>query len=189
MKKIIAMIIAAVMTLTLTACSRDDNASDTSEQTTAPETSEVTPTAEAEDETLEYRRPISFEEVYSALMAEQPADVEPPVMFLETDTELVYSVYPGLENVDIIEMAYYCPPVMGYPCELLMIECKTQRDADYAYEVMLDRIGAGASDTDYPENAEGWATLAEVHSEGVYVAMVVLPVDCEIPFNIFVLVE
>lgn len=186
--RIFAIAAACAMALSLTACSRGDDSSNTEQQRTV----EAQMTAEAEpaaDETQEYRRPIDLNAVYDAIMAEQPAELEPLVLLPETNTELIYSVYPNLENVDTNQMVYYCPAVMGYPCEIMMIETKTQREADYAYDVFLDRIDNGAADTAHPENADGWTNRAEVHQDGVYVAMIVLPDGYEIPSNVFYLVD
>ena len=188
MKKRIAAISAAVcLAMCSTACSRGEEV--TSEVTSEAQDRLTNETQPEAIETREYRRPIDLEAVYQAVLAEQPEDAEELVLFPETNREVIYSIYPNLENVDVDQILYYCPPVMGHPCEIIMIEAQTQRGSDYAYDVFLDRIDAGAADVDYPDNAEGWATRAEVHQEGVYVGMIVLPEGYEIPSNMFSLVD
>lgn len=122
-------------------------------------------------------------ELYQAIMAEQPQDIEPLAMFDESgNTELISGNYPNFYNCDYEQILYYAPPISGYPCEIMIVQTKTEREADYIEEEFLDRIERGAADEAYPENAEGWVTRAEVQRDGNFVVMIVLPDGYEIPY-------
>ena len=187
MKKLLALFCVASMVLSLSACGGVDN-TETSEHTTTA----ISGTDEAQSvemETQEYRHHIELSDVYDAILAEQPTDLEPLVMFAEDGySDLVQSLYPDMARFDYNQMVLYAPPVTGFPCEIMMVEAKYEEDADHAEDVFLERIENGAADDTYPENAEGWMLRAEVQRDGFYVAMIVLPEGYEIPNNVFYLV-
>ncbi|MGN0687170.1 MAG: DUF4358 domain-containing protein [Oscillospiraceae bacterium] len=186
-KSIISLAVIAAMMFSLTACGKSGDESSASSANVG-QTYEMT-TQEAWHETEENRRHIDLEAVYNAIIAEQPSGAEPLVMFPESkDSEIVKSMYPDLERFDYNQMVLYVPPVVGYPCEIMLAEAKYRIDADHAEEVFQERIERAASDTDYPENSEGWVTRAEVQRDGFYVAMIVLPEGYTIPRNVFDLV-
>jgi len=189
----ISLVAAAALMLSLSACGENDDGSSAESNAQggvqSSDNASVTPAdTESQNETMEYRRPLDLDAVYSAVLAEQPEGMEPLAMQAEDDREVIYSVYPTLENVDVNQMVYYRTSEEDYPCELIMIEAQSQRGADYAYDVFLERIERAAQ-TASAENADGWINLAEVHQEGVYVAMIVLPDGYEIPYNVFSLVD
>ena len=65
------------------------------------------------------------------------------------------------------------------------MEVTNKSDVDAVKEIFQARIDRGALDTTYPENAEPWATRAQVQVEGRYVCMIVLPEGYIIPENVF----
>ena len=185
MRKRILTLFTLAAAMMLSACGGDDISSDVSGVSAL--------TAEADnsiDETQEYRRPIDLEELYGLIIDYQPEGTEELVMLPEErDSDFVNAQYGGLTLDEYNQFVVYAPPVAGYPCEIVMVEAKYDIGADRAEEVFLDRIDKAANDTDYPDNAVGWANNAEVHREGFYVALIVLPDGYELPYSVFDLIS
>lgn len=181
--KCLMFVLAVAMVISLTACAGDkDNSSGGSLADSSVSSSEAD-SSSAEDDYVYEGNYYDVNELYQAIMAEQPQDMEPLTMFDESNnTDLISGNYPNFYNCDYEQILYYAPPISGYPCEIMIVQTKTEREADYIEEEFLDRIERGASDEDYPENAEGWVTLAEIQRDGNFVVMIVLPEGYEIPY-------
>ena len=179
-KKLLSALLAMSMLISLTACGGNNSSSDSASQNS---TTTQSTTAKAE-------RPEDYDgnwydvnELYQAILAEQPEDMEPLQMFDESQNkDLIKNYYPNFYNCDYEQILYYAPPVAGYPCEIMIVQTKTEREADYIEDEFVDRIGIGAADETYPENAEGWVFRAEVQRDGNFVVMIVLPEGYEIPY-------
>ena len=122
---------------------------------------------------------------YQAVIDMQPEDKEELILFEESDPGLISSFYPGLENIELNQQAFYMPPIATHPCEIVMVEVKNGADAKAVAEIFQTRIDRGAADTTYPENAAGWQKFAQVQQSGNFVAMIVLSEAYIIPENIF----
>lgn len=101
------------------------------------------------------------------------------VLFPEGDPEVIESLYPGLTAMETKQLVVYLPPVVGFPCEIVMVEAAVEEDAEKICVILQDRINAAADDTTYPENAEGWKNRAEVWRNGPVVVMTALPEGIE----------
>ena len=130
-----------------------------------------------------------LDDVYRSIMDAQSDDSEALVMFPEADPSVVESIYPGLSEIELKQQALYFPPIFGFASEIMLVEAANKSDVDAVKEIFRARIERGASDTTYPENAEPWATRAQVQAEGRYVCMIVLPEGYTIPENVFALDE
>ena len=130
-----------------------------------------------------------LEDVYQSIMDAQSENSEALVMFPEADPAVVESIYPGLSEIELTQQALYFPPIFGFASEIMLVEVTNKADVDAVKEIFQTRINRGASDTTYPENAEPWATRAQVQVEGRYVCMIVLPEGNTIPENVFALGE
>ena len=126
-----------------------------------------------------------LEDIYQSIMDAQSEDSETLVMFPEADPAVVDSIYPGLSEIELTQQALYFPPIFGFASEIMLVEVTEKADVDTVKEIFQARIDRGASDTTYPENAEPWATRAQVQVEGRYVCMIVLPEGYIIPENVF----
>lgn len=101
------------------------------------------------------------------------------VLFPEENPEVIESLYPGLTAVETKQLVVYLPPVVGFPCEIVMVETAAEDDAEQVCVILQDRIDNAANDTTYPENAEGWKNRAEVWRSGPFVVMTALPEGVE----------
>lgn len=185
-KKIFVMLLAASMLLSLTACGGNDGSSDgaSEQQTTSASDmeSESQPDSTSSEEVYEGNM-YDVNEIYQAILAEQPEDMEPLQLFDESQNkDLIKNNYPNFYNCDYEQILYYAPPIAGYPCEIMIVQTKTEREADYIEDEFIERIEMGAADETYPENAYGWTNLAEVQRDGNFVVMIVLPEGYEIPY-------
>ena len=122
---------------------------------------------------------------YDAVIAAQPAEAEGLVLFPEENPDLINNFYPGILDMDLAQRAFYFPPVVTSPCELVMVEVKSADDVQTVKDIFQARIDLGASDTAYPESSQGWSSRAQIQEAGNFVAMIVLPEGNTIPENIF----
>lgn len=136
---------------------------------------------------VEEEKTFVLEDVYQGILDAQSEESEALVMFPEADPSVVDSIYPGLAEIELTQQALYFPPIFGFASEIMLVEVTNKSDVDTVKEIFQARIDRGASDTTYPENAEPWATRAQVQAEGRYVCMIVLPEGYVIPENVFAL--
>lgn len=176
--KLLSALLVASMALSLTACGGNNNNSDSTSQTTTKAT------------TAKPERPEDYDgnwydvnELYQAILAEQPEDMEPLDMTDESDNKkLIKKNYPNFYNCDYEQILYYAPQAQDDDCEIMIVQTTTEREADYIEEEFLERIEKGASaDTD-PENIDSWVLRAEIQRDGNFVVMIVLPEGYEIPY-------
>ena len=122
---------------------------------------------------------------YQAIMDAQPENAEELILFEESNPDLIASFYPGLDGIELSQQAFYMPPVVTHPCEIVLVEVKSGDDVQVVAEIFQARINMGADNTTYPESAAGWQLHAQVQKNGNYVCMIVLPEGYVIPANVF----
>ena len=122
---------------------------------------------------------------YEAVLAAQPKDADGLILFEESNPALIGSFYPGLETVALNQQAFYMPPIVTHPCEIVLVEVKDAADVQTVADIFQARIDMGAKDTTYPESAAGWQRYAQVQRSGTFVCMIVLPKGNVIPENVF----
>ena len=122
---------------------------------------------------------------YQAIMDAQPEDAEELILFEESNPDLITNFYPGLDSIELSQQAYYMPPIVTHPCEIVLVEVKNEADVQTVAEIFQARIDMGADDTTYPESAAGWQLYAQVQKSGNFVCMIVLPEGYVIPENVF----
>ena len=125
---------------------------------------------------------------YEAVLDTQPEDAEELIFFEENNPDLINSFYPGLEDIELSQQAFYMPPIASAPCEIVLVEVKNTEDVQSVVDIFQGRIDKGAADTAYPENAAGWQTNAQVQQSGNFVCMIVLPDGNTVPEDVFGLV-
>ena len=122
---------------------------------------------------------------YKAILDAQPEDSEELIFFEESDPEMIENFYRGLTDIEFSQQAYYMPPIVTHPCEIVLVEVKNEEDVETVVEIFQARIDLGSSVTDYPESAAGWSLYAQVQQSGNFVCMIVLPEGYVIPENVF----
>lgn len=122
---------------------------------------------------------------YQAIMDAQPEGAEPLILFEESNPDLIASFYPGLDSIELNQQAFYMPPIVTHPCEIVLVEVKNSEDVQKVVEIFHARIEQGSDNTSYPESAAGWQQYAQVQQSGNFVCMIVLPEDYVIPESVF----
>ncbi len=194
MKKLTALLTAALLITSLTACQDSNSTEDTITQTTEaiqtePATAEATIEATAPATEPPVTQEYDLEALYQAIIATQPEEKQwDIVMFPEGDPALIEMMYEGLGSLAIEEQVFYVAPITGFACEVMLIKAADEASAQAAYDIFNARIQKGSDDTFYPETAALWATNAQAQREGLYVCMAALPDGCTIPEDVFSLV-
>ena len=122
---------------------------------------------------------------YQAILDAQPADAEELIFFEESNPDMIENFYPGLTDIELSQQAFYMPPIVTHPCEIVLVEVKNKDDVQAVADIFQARIDMGADDTSYFESAAGWQRFAQVQASGNFVCMIVLPEGCVIPENVF----
>ena len=122
---------------------------------------------------------------YDAILAVQPEDAEALILFEEFNPDLIASFYPGLDGIELSQQAFYMPPIVTHPCEIVLVEVKNNADVEAVVEIFQARIALGADNTTYPESAAGWKQFAQVQQSGNFVCMIVLPEGYVVPVNVY----
>ena len=123
---------------------------------------------------------------YDSVLAQQPQTAEELIFFEEFDPGLQESLYPEILEIDLAQQAFYMPPIITAPCEIVLVEVQNAADVQKVVDIFEARIANGAEDTAYPESAAGWQKNAQVQQSGNFVCMIVLPDGYVIPENIFI---
>lgn len=161
MKKLLSLLLCAVMVLSLAACGGDKTPQNDNDQPSDPAQS------------------VELKKVAEDAIAS--IDSEDVILLPEENHETIESLYPGLTAVATKQLVVYLPPVAGNACELVMAEAASPADAETVRGILQARVDSAANDTVYPDNAEGWKNGAVVTVNGNYVVMAVLPSGVEMP--------
>lgn len=163
MKKLLCVLLAAVMVLALAACGGND----------APAANgDNDPQQEPQTQSVDLKQTAA--DAVAALGDEYP-------MFPVEDAEELEGLYPGLSAIETKQVVAYQPPVSGFGCELAMVEVANAADAETVCGIFQARVDGFANDTAYPENAPAWKNNAAVTVNGSYVVLGVLPEDTDLP--------
>jgi hypothetical protein len=122
---------------------------------------------------------------YQAILNAQPEGVDPLILFEESNPSLIASFYPGLDGIELKQQAYYMPPIVTHPCEIVLVETANSADVQAVADIFRARIAMGADNKTYPEIAAGWKLYAQVQTSGNFVCMIVLPEGYVIPEKVF----
>lgn len=188
MKRMMTAMLALLTVAALSACSAQ-NAQEEAVPENAVQENVVQEEAAQEEavqgETAQEEKSYVLEDIYQNILNAQSADSDGLVHFPEANPDAVESIYPGLSDIELNQLAIYLPPVFGFANEIMLAEVAREEDVEQVEKILQDRIDRGASDTDYPDNAKPWAERAEVQTEGRYVCMIVLPEGYVIPEDVF----
>lgn len=106
---------------------------------------------------------------------------EDVVLFPEENPDAIESLYPNLTAVDTAQLVVYLPPIIGNPCEVVLVEVKSSGDVDTVRDILQNRIDVAGDDSAYPDNAAGWKNRATVSVNGNYLVLSVLPDGVDTP--------
>ena len=91
---------------------------------------------------------------------------------LTDDPELLEMYYPGLSEINTTQLIAKAPMMSSVVNEFVFLQCETEEDAAKAAEILQTRITAQAEGGAwYPESMEAWGR-GVVDQQGTYVAMI-----------------
>ena len=108
-------------------------------------------------------------------------DIEPPVLFPETDLEYLENFYPGISKVNMKQFCIAMAPVTNSPMEVALVEVEDSSDVATIRDIFQKRIDERANDTTYPEESGVWKKNGIVTVRGNYIFMAVMTDDYGIP--------
>ena len=197
-KRAFCLLSCLMMSMMFVGCS---DASDREEKPTNI-TSEATPgTSEEEKDTStdvndensvdensnEEIEDINLEELFQKGMdSYAEKNVDPPVLFPETDLEYLENFYPGISALNIKQIYVAMAPVTNAPMEIALVEVAEDSDVEVIRDIFQKRIDERSNDTTYPEESAVWKKNGIVTIRGNYVYMAVMTDDYGIP-NEFIL--
>jgi hypothetical protein len=145
MKKMIAVALAAVLALSLTACGTKGG--------------EVTSTFSAD-----------LTAFYDTLFQ---GDDAPMMMAIEDDETLEY-LYPGLTAIERTQTVVYTAAISAVAAEAAMVEVTNADDVEAVQAIFQARIDAQVDGGAwYPETMENWENNSKIVTEGNYVCLFV----------------
>ena len=169
-KYVIGLLVCALLAMMLVGCSKE-----TEKETTTKAPEETQSTAKEEKE-------INLEELFQKGMdSYAEKNVEPPVLFPETDIEYLESFYPGISYVNMKQIYVAMAPVTNAPMEIALVEVADDSDVAAVRDIFQERIDARANDESYPEEAAVWKKNGIVTIRGNYIFMAVMTDDYGIP--------
>lgn len=132
-----------------------------------------------EDEYYETSTGLDLDYLAQILIEIQPEKGnEKPDLAKTEDQDLISKYYPGLSDMNLLQQVCYISPEEGAPCEIMLVECRSNSDASRAVEIFQKRVNKGKDN--------GWKN-AKTFSMNNMAAMVCLPEGSYIPENLFVL--
>lgn len=108
-------------------------------------------------------------------------NVDPPVLFPETDMEYLENFYPGISVANIKQIYVAMAPVTNAPMEIALVEVTDDSDVAVIRDIFQERIDSRANDTTYPEESGVWKKNGIVTIRGNYIFMAVMTDDYGIP--------
>ncbi|MBR5572334.1 MAG: DUF4358 domain-containing protein [Oscillospiraceae bacterium] len=127
----------------------------------------------------ETQKEVDLKAVAAAAVEELTA--QGAMLIPEENPDYIEGVYPGLTAVETKQLVVYFPPVIGFACEIVMVEVASGDDVEAVRGILQARIDDAADDTFYAENAEGWKNGAEIYVNGNFVVLCALPADMTAP--------
>ena len=150
MKKVISLLLAAVMALSLTACGNSgDNGS---------------------GDALTIDLSAFYTEMFNTIF---PDPDNAPAMS-EITGDYLDQTYPGLSDVETKQCLVYAPMITAVAYEVALVEVANADDVATVQEIFQNRIDTPIeSGAFYPATVEAWQNQSEIVTRGNYVALFV----------------
>lgn len=81
--------------------------------------------------------------------------------------------YPGLSDLKLKQQVIYAPMMSAVVCEIALVECENEADAEKAAEIFKARADSQADGGAwYPDSVESWKNDARIVTEGNTVMLI-----------------
>lgn len=156
--------------------------SNVSEDVDTTEDVDVTEEADTTEEMDTADEELTLEELFQKGMdSYAEKNIEPPVLFPETDIAYLENFYPGISYANIKQIYVAMAPVTNAPMEIALVEVADGSDVAAIRDIFQERIDERANDTAYPEESAIWKKNAKVTIRGNFIFMAVMTDDYGIP--------
>lgn len=150
MKKVISLLLAAVMALSLTACGNSGN--------------------NGSGDALTIDLSAFYTEMFNTIF---PDPDNAPAMS-EITGDYLNQTYPGLSDVETKQCLVYAPMITAVAYEVALVEVANADDAATVQEIFQTRIDTQIeSGAFYPATVDAWQNQSEIVTRGNYVALFV----------------
>lgn len=152
MKRLMSVVLAAALALSLTACGKANGGNQNADQ---PQSIDLT-------------------EFYATLFQGEDS----PAMS-EVTEDMLEDLYPGLTAIERKQTVVYMPMISAVAAEVALVEVANAEDVDAVKEILQARIDYMVGDDDgpggawYPETIEQWEQNSEIVVSGNYVCLFV----------------
>ena len=170
MKKIVSLVLALMLALSLVACGNGGNTespapSGTPDTSTAPEAST---TPEVQDPSFG----ADLTQFYANMM--NAAGEAPMMMELHADPDMLEMTYPGLKDIETKQLIAVAPAMSAVAMEFVFVEVANASDVDAVKTIVQTRIDAQVNGGAwYPETIEQWEKYSEIVVIDNYVCLFV----------------
>ena len=181
-KYVICLLMCLLMALTFVGCSKPTDNTPLEDESTVEDESVSEEKEDTSTDSSAAEGEINLEELFQQGMdSYAEKDMEPPVLFPETDIEYLESFYPGISYANIKQLYIAMAPVTNAPMEIALVEVADGSDVAAIRDIFQERIDARANDTTYPEESAVWKKNGIVTIRGNYIFMAVMTDDYGIP--------
>ena len=158
MKKIVSLVLALVLALSLVACGGKTN-TETPGTPSTPGTS--APEASTTPEVQEPSFGADLTKFYTDMM--NAAGEAPMMMEMHTDLEMLEMNYPGLKDIETKQLIAVAPMMSAVAMEFVFVEVANSSDVDAVKTILQTRIdNQVAGGAWYPETIEQWEKYSEI---------------------------
>ena len=171
MKKIVSLVLALVLALSLVACGNSGSTTQTPAPSTTPDAS-ATPGNTGAPEVQDPAFSADLTQFYNDIM--NAAGEAPFMMDMSADPDMLEMTYPGLKDIETKQLVAAMPMLSAVAVEFVFVEVANAADVDAVKAILQGRIDAqidgGAW---YPETIEQWEKYSEIVVIDNYVCMFV----------------
>ena len=166
MKKIVSLVLALVLALSLAACGSKPN----TETPDTPNSPEVSTTPEVQEPSFGADLTAFYNNMLNA------AGEAPMMMDMAADLEMLEMTYPGLKDIETKQLIAAAPMMSAVAMEFVFVEVANAADVDAVKTILQTRIdNQVAGGAWYPETIEQWAKYSEIVVIDNFVCLFVTP--------------
>ena len=172
MKKIVSLVLALMLALSLVACGNGGNTESPAPSTT-PNAS-AAPEASTTPDVQEPSFGADLNAFYNNMLA--AAGEAPFMMDMAAEPEMLEMNYPGLKDIETKQLVAVAPMMSAVAMEFVFVEVANASDVDTVKGILQGRIDAQvAGGAWYPETIEQWEKYSEIVVIDNFVCLFVTP--------------
>lgn len=168
MKKIVSLVLALVLALSLVACGGKTNTETPGPSTPSTDAPSTSTTPEVQEPSFSKDLAQFYTDVMNA------AGEAPMMMEMHADLEMLEMTYPGLKDIETKQLIAVAPMMSAVALEFVFVEVANASDVDAVKTILQTRIdNQVAGGAWYPETIDQWANYSEIVVIDNYVCLFV----------------